>query len=731
MNIQDEIVDEDSSHTEDYFDDSDDSNVEPTNESTQRNEGPAGVEGAGDVEGREEDEGAPRYVVPPRAMGAVEVPMIVANVDRATKAFGNITTYKPLLDPNRNSLPLYMDPENAFCPPILSHNASTHNVLLKVTVPKRTGRKRKRGTDGPWEGEVASDHGNAPPIVGHDGRVASEKRADHPKTLLRKLQDNSESYRVETVGVIKHTHRYRGLMDFQVDLSRSDFAANFVDKILSRDVNKIKQFKIGRDIDSGPKSDIMPPPKFTHMTLPFNYAYEQNPFVHAIKGDEGEEQVVNTTAPALVGCFIAATDPTPPAPNRLPNLLDPLTAEVITAVEEAFEARPIWTRRSLLNYLGPRLKNWGPLKRFLGYAAYQFKGGPWRDALMPYGLDPRSDPKYRIYQTLSFKLPSIKNANKNAKKKSWKNFRRARDADPYKFEEDTAESHIFNGDTYYSNGKVWQVCDITDPTLSRMFTEASIRPTCDVESSGWYHQGLWGKAKAVMKCKLVAVLFNRTLAPNAFDHLLHDAGAPAADEIELGADGEEHQQQQSQQQQQQQQLQYQRSTSLTPPPGAIVSLRLPDLQLTNEEVRFLKGRRIRSTGRRKTEKKKFMSVQLSRRPNRPSAVPKPRGGVVVMGNETPASETDTLGQVGEKGDQTSRIHGQGGDQSGEGHSRIDDVYDEMDVEDDEEMDEVDEGGEEDVEEEEEYDEEEGQAETYEDPYAYLDDDDGVEYIYDD
>lgn len=103
-----------------------------------------------------------------------------------------------------------MDPENAFCPSIVSHNASTHNVLLKVTVPKRTGRKRKRGTDGPWEGTASS--------AGDDEQVSSQKRADHPKTLLRKLQDNVDDYRVDTVGVIKHTHRYRGMVNSHAKL---------------------------------------------------------------------------------------------------------------------------------------------------------------------------------------------------------------------------------------------------------------------------------------------------------------------------------------------------------------------------------------------------------------------------------------------------------------------------------------------------------------------------------
>lgn len=40
------------------------------------------------------EDGAPRYTVPPRAMGAVEIPMIVADVDRATRAFGNVGTFK-------------------------------------------------------------------------------------------------------------------------------------------------------------------------------------------------------------------------------------------------------------------------------------------------------------------------------------------------------------------------------------------------------------------------------------------------------------------------------------------------------------------------------------------------------------------------------------------------------------------------------------------------------------
>jgi general transcription factor 3C polypeptide 5 (transcription factor C subunit 1) len=84
----------------------------------------------------------------------------------------------------------------------------THNVVLKVTVPKRTGRKRKRGTDGPWEGEVERIVNIGSSAVSPE--VLSRDRLDTPKVIRRKLQDNVGKYVVEPIGVINNTHRYRG-----------------------------------------------------------------------------------------------------------------------------------------------------------------------------------------------------------------------------------------------------------------------------------------------------------------------------------------------------------------------------------------------------------------------------------------------------------------------------------------------------------------------------------------
>lgn len=114
----------------------------------------------------------------------------------------------------------------------MSHYASSHNVLFKITVPKRTGRKRKRGSNGPWQGEV--DQPAQPTRPGPEN-LLSESRLDEPKVLRRKLQDNVDRYRAEAVGVIKHTHRYRGMADFNYSMKNNDFMSDFKDKILSGD----------------------------------------------------------------------------------------------------------------------------------------------------------------------------------------------------------------------------------------------------------------------------------------------------------------------------------------------------------------------------------------------------------------------------------------------------------------------------------------------------------------
>lgn len=87
-------------------------------------------------------------------------------------------------------------PDDPFAKRLLSTPVRTNNLLLKVTVPKRTGRKRKRGTSGPFLSEEEIAPGS------------SQAYVDAP-TIYKSLQDNASMYKVTLAGVIDETHRFR------------------------------------------------------------------------------------------------------------------------------------------------------------------------------------------------------------------------------------------------------------------------------------------------------------------------------------------------------------------------------------------------------------------------------------------------------------------------------------------------------------------------------------------
>lgn len=125
-------------------------------------------------------------------------------------------------DDVNGSLPLYLRPADPACAPALSHNTFTNNVVLKITVPKRTGRKRKRGSQDPYEFQSVEDEERferIEQISGENGDAAlkSHARLDSPRQILQALKDNVGSYEVEAVGIIEQTHRYRSMFPVEVE----------------------------------------------------------------------------------------------------------------------------------------------------------------------------------------------------------------------------------------------------------------------------------------------------------------------------------------------------------------------------------------------------------------------------------------------------------------------------------------------------------------------------------
>lgn len=82
--------------------------------------------------------------------------------------------------------------------PLQSTSSASNNILLKVTVSKRTGRKRKKGSDEPFSGVPVTT-------------VHEQPQRRSAKQLLRSLSDNVGKYKVEPVGLVNRTHVFRGL----------------------------------------------------------------------------------------------------------------------------------------------------------------------------------------------------------------------------------------------------------------------------------------------------------------------------------------------------------------------------------------------------------------------------------------------------------------------------------------------------------------------------------------
>lgn len=87
-------------------------------------------------------------------------------------------------------------PDDPFAKKMLSRPVETRNMLIRVTVPRRTGRKRKRGSDEPFQDNHDPDPADGLPVTA--------------PALIQRLRDNEGSYNIEPVGLINEGHRFRG-----------------------------------------------------------------------------------------------------------------------------------------------------------------------------------------------------------------------------------------------------------------------------------------------------------------------------------------------------------------------------------------------------------------------------------------------------------------------------------------------------------------------------------------
>lgn len=144
---------------------------------------------------------------------------------------------------------------------------------------------------------------------------------------------------------------------------------------------------------------------------------------------------------------------------------------------------------------------------------------------MKLGVDPRTSPDYRHYQTFMFRLlPREPDTARDGGRRH--NISRTdSDEDP--------NSHIFTGTLPLPlDGKIWMVRDIEDPLIKSVLykdDEGSpaptggvpfLRETCDIISDGWFGNGALGKAKTIMRAKISSLIEDRMPDEEDFERIL-------------------------------------------------------------------------------------------------------------------------------------------------------------------------------------------------------------------
>ncbi|KAK4622268.1 Transcription factor tau subunit sfc1 [Fulvia fulva] len=453
---------------------------------------------------RPRDQPTPVHSIPATRVVSIEHPGLVRNFDTGFKSLGGEAQLKHVLEHHvgdsklsskQNALPepvagVSLRPHDPLAKRIPSVGIESRNVLVKVTVPKRTGRKRKRGSNDPYTEDTVKP--NTTSITAPD--------------LVQRLRDNEANYTVKAVGLLRETHRFRTLPDFQILNRDIPIMKELRDHTMAADYDRLKNFRV--DTSKGPaRVDAYPgPPAFTHLDMPHKYEYQQASGVYYMQDESGQVISKNLAAPHRrltwglnPDCDEVPMKPPLSLPRRSPN--GEMLPKAVKMLEKMLQDRPLVTKRVAMNNMPPLSDT--IFKEATQYVGYSFKAGPWRDLLIRYGVDPRKDPAMRKYQTLMFQVDKEAfNAGPLAEQTSTTTPDQSMWSRPLRHTRDDPRTHIFDGKNITANGKTWQVCDVEDPLVKAIFDTEDIPTVCDVYCWGWYHNGTMSKARAIMKDKM-------------------------------------------------------------------------------------------------------------------------------------------------------------------------------------------------------------------------------------
>jgi general transcription factor 3C polypeptide 5 (transcription factor C subunit 1) len=272
---------------------------------------------------------------------------------------------------------------------------------------------------------------------------------------------------------------------------------------------KLKNYNLDTTTGADKTRDVGASSEFIQMPIAYDYKYRQGARTD-FPDDKGTSSIQRIQAYQNYSIIAPDAESVPqgPSPDLPPETdLTPYVQSLIAQIRLELQKRPIITRHLLYNTLGWDKRD--RLRQATVYCGYFFRTGPWREALITWGVDPRTDPSFRRYQTVSYL--SYKKTGTARHHSEYD--RHTRDLAAQSFE-DLENQHIFDGIHVSFTGNLFQFCDITDPLLRGILDTDRIRETCAPTMQGWYHIGTWAKATVILKHKMNRILTHPDETPD-------------------------------------------------------------------------------------------------------------------------------------------------------------------------------------------------------------------------
>ncbi|KAH9269136.1 hypothetical protein BASA83_008887 [Batrachochytrium salamandrivorans] len=283
------------------------------------------------------------------------------------------------------------------------------------------------------------------------------------------------------VGAVSKTCRFRALADFQYAVDPEDPLVKLRYKMENLDVGGLDPLPFDEEAKGvGFPLRHIPPPGFSRLEWPVEYGQ---------LGVEREYHFVIFQRKLFLQRLLKTFS----APKHLVDVL-----------LELFAQRPIWSRNAILGTVDSTLIRQQHLSTALPVVSYFVLTGPWRSMWVRFGYDPRKERSARLYQTIdmrSVKHPGTARAQRAARNR----FGSSSTAGSDSIREGRAvKSHIFDGESKSFSG-MFQLCDVTDPSLKIMIGSARYCRDSFSDRDGWLISGHIDEIRTAISKKLRAI----------------------------------------------------------------------------------------------------------------------------------------------------------------------------------------------------------------------------------